>query len=390
LVQLLSQRNDLSEEQIERLIDRAESVKDNILQTPQQVADRAKQQYEQTTSAISEYLRNTNLEELNPEGIQQDLETLFDNPQEGLSALRARLSQVDRETIVKLLSQREDLSEEEVNRIVDEVQAAIQNVVKAPRRLVDRVSKQAVDFESNLENYLRNTNKEELNPDGIKRDLQLLLNDPRLGVGSLGDRLSKFDRATIVSLLSQREDISEEEANQIVDRIFSVRDAISEQFEKIQQRVQSVLDSIFARIREYLNSLERPELNYEGIQQDFATLFDDPQAGFEALRDRLSQFDRETLVAVLSSREDISEEQANQIIDRIEVARDNVLQQGERIQQETQKRLAAVKEQTKKQVRDAKKALVDATWWLLGASLTSLVASAIAGFLAVSGVPFEI
>jgi len=36
-----------------------------------------------------------------------------------------------------------------------------------------------VDFEANLENYLRNTNKEELNPEGIKRDLQLLLNDPR-------------------------------------------------------------------------------------------------------------------------------------------------------------------------------------------------------------------
>jgi len=28
-----------------------------------------------------------------------------------------------------------------------------------------------VDFEANLENYLRNTN-EELNPEGIKRDLQ--------------------------------------------------------------------------------------------------------------------------------------------------------------------------------------------------------------------------
>jgi nucleoid DNA-binding protein/ribosomal protein S15P/S13E len=389
LVQLLTQRQDLSEEQVNQLIERAESVRDSILQAPQQVADRAKQQYEQTTSAIAEYLRKTNLEELDPEGIQQDLTTLFESPQEGFSALRDRLSHVDRETIVKLLSQREDLSEEQVNRIVDEIQEAIQNVVKAPRRLVDRATKQALDFESNLENYLRNTNKEELNPDGIKRDLQLLLNDPRLGVGSLGDRLSKFDRATIVSLLSQREDISEEEANRIVDRIFSARDTIAEQFEKIQQRVQSVLDSIFARIRDYLNSLERPELNYEGIQQDFATLFDDPQAGFDALRDRLSQFDRETLVAVLSSRDDISEEQANQIVDRIEESRDSVLKQAERIQQETQKRLSAIKEQTKKQVRDAKKAAVDAAWWLLGASLTSLAASAIAGFIAVSGVPFQ-
>jgi hypothetical protein len=390
LVQLLAQREDLSEEQVNQIIDRAESVRDNILPAPQQAVDRAKQQYEETTSTIAEYLRNTNLEELNPEGIQQDLAKLFDNPQEGFSALRDRLSHVDRETIVKLLSQREDLSEEKVNQIVDEVQTAIQNVVKAPRRLVDRATKQALDFETNLENYLRSANKEELNPDGIKRDLQMLLNDPRLGVSSLGDRLSQFDRETIVALLSQREDISEEEANQIVDRIFSVRDAIAEQFEKIQQRVQSVLDGIFARIRDYLNSLERPELNYEGIQQDFSTLFDDPQAGFEALRDRLSQFDRETLVAVMSSREDISEEQANRIIDRIEESRDSVLQQAERIQQETQKRLSAIKEETKKQVRDARKALVDATWWLLGAAVTSLAASAIAGFLAVSGIPFEV
>jgi len=48
---------------------------------------------------------------------------------------------------------------------------------QAPRRLAKRATKQVVDFEANLENYLRNTNKEELNPEGIKRDLQLLLND---------------------------------------------------------------------------------------------------------------------------------------------------------------------------------------------------------------------
>jgi len=63
-----------------------------------------------------------------------------------------------------------------------------------------------LDFEANLENYLRNT-KEELNPEGIKRDLQLLLNDPRAGLGNLGDRLKQFDRSTLVALLSQREDI---------------------------------------------------------------------------------------------------------------------------------------------------------------------------------------
>lgn len=383
LVQLLRQRQDLSEEQINQTLDQIEAVRDNILQVPQQ----AKEQYEKTTKAIAEYLRNTNLEELDPEGIRADLEKLLDDPKAGALALRDRLSHVDRETLVKLVSQRGDLSQEQVNQIIDQAQDAIANIVRAPRRLAKRTAQQALDFEANLEDYLRNTNKEELNPEAIKRDLQLLLSSPRAGIGSLSDRASKFDRSTIVALLSQREDISEEEANRIVDQIESVRTSIVEQFQQIQQRVQSVLDGVFARVRNYLNSLDRSELNYEGIKQDFAKVFDDPQAGFEALRDRLSQFDRDTLIAVLSSREDISQQDANRIIDQIEAARDGVLQRAERIQQETKKRLKAIQEQTKKQAQETKKTVANAAWWLFGTALTSLAASAIAGAVAVTGLP---
>jgi len=386
LVALLSQRQDLSEEQIDRTLDRLESVRDSILQAPQQLAGQAQAQYDKTTTAIAEYLRNTNLEELNPEGIQQDLLKVLEDPQQGGLALRDRLSHVDRETLVKLLSQRQDLSEEQVNQTIDRVEAAINSIVQAPRRLANRAQQQAIDFEATLESYLRNTNKEELNPEGIKRDLQILLNDPRAGLGSLGDRLSQFDRSTIVALLSQREDISEEEANQIVDRILAVRNSFAEQIEKIQRSVQSVIDSIFDRLRNYLNSLERPELSYEGIKQDFTTLFDDPQAGFDALRGRLSQFDRDTLIAVLSSREDVSPGDAERIVAQIEGARDSVLSQAERIQQETQKRLASVKQQAQATAAETKKAAAGAAWWLFGTAVTSLAASTIAGALAVVGI----
>ena len=388
LVQLLSQRQDLSEEQINQAIDSIESVRDNILQAPQKVADKAKEQYEQTTSAIAEYLRSTNLEELNPEGIKADLTKLLQDPKQGASALRERLSQVDRETLVKLLGAREDLSEEQVNQLIDQVQEGIRGIVGAPRRLAKRANKQVADFGANLESYLRNTNKEELNPEAIKRDLQLLLNDPRSGLGNIGDRLKQFDRSSLVALLSQREDITEEEANQIADQIESVRNSIVEQFQKVQQSIQSAIDGIFGKVRDYLNSLERPELNPEGIQQDFQKLFDDPQAGFEALRGRLGAFDRDTLVAVLSSREDISEADANRIIDSIEGTRDNVLKQAERIQQEAQKRLDALKQQAQKQAEETKKAAASAAWWLFSTALTSLAASAVAGVIAVAGISF--
>ena len=75
----------------------------------------------------------------------------------------------------------------------------------------------------------------------------------------------------------------------------------------------------------------------------------DPQAGFEALRGRLSSFNRDTYVALMSSRDDISEQDANKVIDQIENARNSVLRRAERIQEEAQKRLEEVKYQAQKQ-----------------------------------------
>jgi hypothetical protein len=394
VVQLLSQRQDLDESQVNDILNRVESVKTSVLEAPRQVTEQAKAQYEKTTEALTEYLRKTNLQELDPDGIKKDLQTLLDDPKAGADALRDRLSQVDRETLVKLLTQQGNLTEEQVNATVDRVQSAISSIVKAPRRLANRAQKQAVDFEASLENYLRNTQKEELNPDGIKRDLQLLLKHPTAGFDSLGDRFSHFvgeaslkeTRSTFVALLSQREDMSEEEANRIADQVESTYKSLTEQIQKVQQTFQSAIDSIFGKVRDYLNSLERPELNYEGIQADFAQVFDDPQAGFEALGERLGHFDKETLVAVLSSREDISEADANRIIAKIEDTRNTVIERAQRIQQEVQKRFKAVKQQAQQQAIEAQKMAASAAWWLFGTALTSLVASAVAGMVAINGV----
>ncbi len=383
LVQLLAQRQDMTPEDADRVVSQLEDVRHNVLNAPQIVADKAQAQYDQVTTAIAEYLRRTNLSELDPDGIQRDLNTLLHDPKQGSIALRQRLSHMDRETLVKLLSQREDLTEEQVNQYIDQVQEAISRIVRSPRRLAARTQQRVQDFQSNVESYLINTDKEELNPDGIKRDLQLLLNDPRAGVGNLGDRLSQVDRSTIVALLSQRQDMTEDEANRIVDQVLSVRDQVTAQIQKIQNRLQSVLDGILAKIRDYLNALDRPELNYDGVKRDVRTLFYDPQAGFEALRDRLGSFNRDTLVAVLSSRDDISADQANHLIDQVEDARASVLRRAERMQDDAQRRLEQVKYQAQKQVKETQKAATAASMWLFGTALVSAGFAALAGALAV-------
>jgi hypothetical protein len=383
LVQLLAQRQDLSQEQVNSILDGVESNWKQFTHAPAAIANKAKAQYEDTTSAIADYLRRTGKSELNPDGIKRDLTTLLHDPKTGLASIRDRLSQVDRDTLVQLLRQREDFTEAEANEAIDRVQDTILQVLRTPRRLAMRAKTQVNDFQTTLEDYLRNTDKQELNPDGIKRDFSLLLQDPRLGLEHLGDRLKQVDRDTMISLLSQREDISRAEAEQIVDRILSVRDRFTHQLDAIKAKMQSVVDGIIGKVRDYLNGLERPELNYDGIKSDVQKLFDDPNAGFEALRDRLSHFDRDTLVAVLSSRDDISQADANRLIDRVEQTRANVLHRAERIQNQIQTRLDDLKHQAQSQAEATRKAAATAAWWLFATAFVSGIAAAIAGALAV-------
>jgi nucleoid DNA-binding protein len=379
LVQLLSQRQDLNEAQVNQIIDVVEEIWGGILHTPQKV----KEQYDSITSTIADYLRNTGKEELNPEAIQQDLTSLFAHPREGVVALRRRLSQIDRDTLMRLLTQGQDLSEEQVNQIIDAVHTSIRNIIRAPRRLATRTQQRIQTFQTYLQEYLRLTGKAELNPEGIKRDVQLLLHDPRVGMESLSDRLSHFDRDTIIALLKIREDISDEEAGRIADKIILVRDQFVEEVRGIQRRIQDVIEGIFASIRNYLNSLERPELNYDGIKHDIHQLFEDPQAGFDTLRDRLSSFNRDTLVAILSSREDISEDDAKHIIDQIERARNTVLQRAEQLQHEAHNRLEQVKHEAQRQAEETRKAAANASWWLFATAVVSGISAALGGAIAV-------
>ncbi|MGB3294207.1 MAG: MFS transporter [Phormidesmis sp.] len=387
LVKLLGQRSDLSEQEVDQTVGEIESSWTSAMRSPQKISLQAQAKYDEATTAIADYLRSTGKPELSPTGIQRDLEKLMDNPKVGAKAIRYRLSKMDRDTLVQLLSQRDDVNEGEVNQIIDDVLSTIQGVIRSPRRLVRRAQattkSKALSFQTALEDYLSNTNKEELKPEGIKRDLKLLLNDPKLGASKLGDRLSQMDDSTMVALLAQRPDMTEEEAAEVVGRMADVRNQFVEQMRSIQRSIESVVDRIFGSIHEYLDSLDRPELDYYGIKRDVRTLFDDPQAGFSAMRDRLSQFDRDTLVALASSHDRISETDANRVIDQIESARDSVIQRAEKMERQIESRLSAIKEQTQQQIEDTKKAAEAAAWWLFGTALVSAIVAAIGGAIAV-------
>ena len=78
--------------------------------------------------------------------------------------------------MVQLLAQRQDLSEDDANRVIDDIQSTLRSIAKAPRRAAIRTQEKGSRI-SKVRSLiiLRSTDKEELSPTGIKRDVELLL-----------------------------------------------------------------------------------------------------------------------------------------------------------------------------------------------------------------------
>jgi uncharacterized protein Yka (UPF0111/DUF47 family) len=390
---LLASRQDLNPDETEQILNDLEGARDRFLNQSQETWNQLQTQASEFRQQVESYLRETNSAELSPESIQQTFQVLLESPGGGLLALRTGLRQLDRNSLEQILSQRQDLNPQQVNQLIDQVETIRDGILHAPQALTEQARKQVDHITHQLADYLRGVSQNaglgELDPEQLQHQLQQLLDDPQAGISALRTWLSHFDRETLVRLLSQQQGVSEEQINRRIDQVLNGVRAIArsprELVNRARDRVQNVSRDVSDSTRNYLNSLEQPELNYDGIQRDIRKLFDDPEAGLEALRDRLSQFDRDTLVALLSSRPDISEEQANKIVDQIEAARDSVLDRAEQVQTKVQERINALKHQAKEQAEEVQKTTAAAAWWVFGTAITSVATAAIAGVIASSG-----
>jgi hypothetical protein len=256
-------------------------------------------------------------------------------------------------------------------------------VADAAMRVTGKSGPEAQATREKIEAYLRETHKEELSPEGIKRDLEKLLTSPREGFAALRERLAHVDRSTLRAILAQRKDMSEQDVDRTTDRIMSVIDTIRGKAGAVPEAAEAQLHSVEAKIRNYLNSMGRPELRYEGITHDLQVLFHDPKAGADLLIRRLRAMDRDTLKAIVASRRDVSEEDAEHLVSQLEHARDETIHKYEQMKQEVEHRLEDARDRALREAEEARKAARTAAWWTFGSAVASGVAAVIGGILSV-------
>jgi len=250
----------------------------------------------------------------------------------------------------------------------------VSKVTDSAMRMAGVPSEQAEMYRKQIEDYLISTGKDELHPDAIKRDLERLISDPKDAVNSLKNRLSHIDRDTITTIIAKRQDISKEEANGIVDKVFSVVSSFT-------SSASDAKEGIMQKFQNYLSSMKTSD--DDSITSDIQKLFSDPKAGADSLMTRIKSIDRDTLKSMIARRKDISEEDAERIIMRIEGVRDNMLHKVDQMKYEINRRMEDAKNEAIHQADEVRKTASTAAWWAFATAVVSGISAAIGGMIGV-------
>lgn len=359
---------------------------------------------------IDEYVERLRPQPLDFDRIKNDLIDIIRNVRLEEHA-EVKEGELDRETFVRLVQDQPNLKKEDAERLknmFEEIRSAAGKEETGSKKAEAVIDKLAPGSEEDMartrakmEQYLRDTGREELDPDRIKDDIDRMFEDPKASREILLNRLNSLDRSTLVALLSQRENMSREKAEKLVgnvergiqfvrEKVMGMKAGAGEMQEQASGAVQEKTSMVKAlpkkledNLRHYMSSIGRPEFDYDRIRLDFERMLHDPKASLKILRARMKLYNRESLVALLSSRKDVSREDAERMVSKIEEARDNVVHRAETVEGEVRRRINEAKRMALHEAENVRKASAAAAWWMVGTAVVSGAFAALGAALAI-------
>jgi hypothetical protein len=356
---------------------------------------------------IDKYIEKLKPRELNIEQIRKEMTKLLESL-EIEEQIETKKLGFEKKHFIRIAEKQSHLSMQDIKKLAKvfmEVYAASKlagpvtdKILAAFGKLSPGNAENATSFKEKIEDYLRRTGREELNPENLQKDIEYIIHHPQDTKEVISNRLKLMDRSTLVALLAQRQDIGEEEANKITNNIMKAIDFVKEKLgldghtkdgnkhdgTGLSQDGESIglMEKLESRIRTYLDSLDRPEFNYEGIKRDFEQIFHDPRAGYELLKSRISLYDKESMIALLCSKGNITKEDAERIATKIIDARDNVINKAKKIEDQAKLKMEEAKIFVLQEAEATRKTTVSAAWWLVATSVISGIAAVLGGIAA--------
>lgn len=379
-------------------------MKDTAQETVKAIHDEIRQEYDISgiQRKLDEYINKLEPKKINIDDLKEDLAQLihdieikeeYDTKDPDtirrmfleVASKQSSISEKDKEKLKDVFDQAKEIKQSEGSK-TDKAMSAVDHLAPGD-------AEEGKKYREKVEQYLRETDKEELNPENLKEDLDKIFNDPQATPQILEERVNKFDRSTLKSLISNLEGISDEKTEEYISKMEKALKMVKTKAKKIQNSGKSSTpqtrdsdDKGDARqaIKQWFDRMDQPELRYDHLKYDVKRIIDDPQATPSILKKRLQRMDRESLIALVSNNQKVDREQAEKMVDKIEQGRDEVLKKMDEIEKELKQKTEKAKQESMRQIEAARKTAAAAAWWIFLAAVVSGGASALGGILAIT------
>ena len=361
---------------------------------------------------IDDYVNRLSPQDLDVNRIKKELKDLLTDLE---VKEKAELGEegVTRKMFIETASSTPNISKEDIKKlsgIFDEVKGIAKsdagNMEKAEMAAEHFTPASRADIDSFKEKvmqYLRATDKKELQPEKIRQDLQAILRDPKNAKGILQNKASQVDHDTLVNILAERDDISREDAEKYAQYAEKALSTIKEYLGSDSGRNSrsfsedrpgeirivkkgeegNLKGRAKGKLEAFLHTLQdKKDYNMAKIKNDFSSMFSSSDSDTEGLTYKLKHYNKEEMSQFLAKNTAIPADKADKIASAAVEARDSVQQKVNQVEEEVKFRLAQAEDEALKQAENTRKAAASAAWWLVGAAVLSGVASAIGGMLA--------
>ena len=273
-----------------------------------------------------------------------------------------------------------------------------QNLMESLRETVSGDIRQQHETTSKLRQYLDKITRTLFDPERIRRELLTMFHD---------------------MTASERASITEEDLNQIVtgyveahprhwspDEVNTLRRLTQEALHAARTTATSprgraglrgsaavaiesspapetgpMPENIRRQLQLWLASLNRPEFSYEALSADLDAILSHPGDTPAIVRNRLRQLNQDSLRALVQSYPNLSEEQADRIMERILHARDTLLARTDSIETEARRRYELIRRKAVIEAEHARTSAINAAWWATGTAGVAGLAAALGGYL---------
>ncbi len=323
--------------------------------------------------------------------------------------------EIDTEMFIKFASEQSNVSKKDAKKLgkaFQDAQKAVEEgdtnedkAKKVASKLSGRSEEEISGYVQQIEEYLRSTDKEEVNPDAIRDDIEKIIENPKNAQEILSSRAGKTDRSTWVALLEKDQRMNHDRAEKVVSYVEQAIDFVAKRTDDVKQSAQGAQASVAehkdqakgqadgkakqlspqaeGKLKGYFDSLNRPELQYDSLKRDVKKIMNDPQAAPEVIKNRLSRFDRETLMALLTSNDRLSRRDIENLSGKFDESKSNVLSKVDEIERETAIALERAKQEALHQAENTRKTAASAAWWLFATAVVSGIAAALGGWVAI-------